>query len=104
MTWDLAQIQRFADGVHGWLTEREGQALYRLARACTGRGAIVEIGSWKGKSTVWLAHGSRAGRSVHIYAVDPHLGLVPEAPENSLLDLQKNLQNGGVADLVTPIV
>ena len=38
--------------VPGWLTDEEGEALYGLARACTGTGVIVEIGSWKGKSTI----------------------------------------------------
>src|SRR5436305_15309889 len=58
--------------VPGWLTDEEGEALYDLARACTGRGMIVEIGSWKGKSTICLGLGSRAGASVPAYAVDPH--------------------------------
>lgn len=38
-------------GVEGWLTEREGRLLFDRASRCTGRGVIVEIGSWKGKST-----------------------------------------------------
>ena len=29
--------------VPGWLTDEEGEALYDLARACTGKGVIVEI-------------------------------------------------------------
>jgi len=33
---------------------------------------IVEIGSWLGKSTVWLARGSLAGAGMKAYAVDPH--------------------------------
>src|SRR5207237_5390709 len=36
--------------VPGWLTDEEGEALYELGKRCTGRGAIVESGSWKGKS------------------------------------------------------
>ena len=31
--------------VPGWLTDEEGEALYELARGCTGKGVIVEIGS-----------------------------------------------------------
>jgi MMP 1-O-methyltransferase len=104
MTPEIEAVRRVTDRVHGWLTLREGEALYRLAKACTGAGAIVEIGSWKGKSTIWLAHGSRAGAGVPIHAVDPHLGLVPEAPENSLVDLRRNLADAGVEDLVVPVV
>jgi predicted O-methyltransferase YrrM len=101
---DLAAAAALTANVHGWLTLREGQALYKLARACTGRGAIVEIGSWKGKSTIWLAKGSQAGSGQPIHAVDPHLGLVAGAPENSFLEFEKNIREAGVADLVKPLV
>src|SRR5947209_732236 len=56
--------------VPGWLTDEEGEALYDLARACTGKGVIVEIGSWKGKSTICLGLGSRAGASLSQPAAD----------------------------------
>lgn len=61
-------------GVDGWLEPVEAQALFDLARRCTGAGVIVEIGSWKGKSTICLAAGARAGNRPKIYAVDPHTG------------------------------
>ncbi len=34
---------------------KEGKLLYKLASE--SKGAIVEIGSWKGYSTIWLADG-----------------------------------------------
>lgn len=43
-----------------------GQALQKLASSLTGEGVIVELGSFKGKSTCYLA--SRTSR--HVYAVD----------------------------------
>ena len=43
----MDEIKNLVDEVHGWLTHSEGQLLFRLAKACTGRGVIVEIGSWK---------------------------------------------------------
>ena len=82
--------------VPGWLTDEEGEALYELARSCTGRGAIVEIGSWKGKSTICLGLGSRAGEGVRIYAIDPHT-------EYRFGDFRANIERAGIADLVTPI-
>ena len=82
--------------VPGWLTDEEGEALYRLARACTGTGVIVEIGSWKGKSTICLGLGSRAGVSVPIYAVDPHA-------DYRFGDFKTNVERAGIADLVRPI-
>jgi predicted O-methyltransferase YrrM len=82
--------------VPGWLTDEEGEALYELARACTGRGVIVEIGSWKGKSTICLGLGSRAGASLPVYAVDPHA-------DYRFGDFKTNVDRAGIADLVRPI-
>ena len=82
--------------VPGWLTDEEGEALYELARACNGRGVIVEIGSWKGKSTICLGLGSRAGASVPVYAVDPHA-------DYRFGDFKTNVERAGITDLVRPI-
>src|SRR5256884_7036404 len=82
--------------VPGWLTDEEGEALYDLARACTGKGVIVEIGSWKGKSTVCLGLGSKEGAPLPIYAVDPHA-------DYRFGDFKTNVERAGIADLVRPI-
>jgi hypothetical protein len=68
------RINSLAWRVDGWLYEDEGRALYRLARNCTGAGLIVEVGSWKGKSTIYLAGGSRDGLGGLVYAIDHHIG------------------------------
>ena len=83
-------------GVPGWLTDEEGEALYELAERCDGRGVIVEIGSWKGKSTICLGLGSRAGNGVRIFAVDPHA-------DYRFGDFKENVERAGIADLVTPV-
>jgi predicted O-methyltransferase YrrM len=82
--------------IPGWLTDEEGEALYELARACRGDGVIVEIGSWKGKSTVCLGLGSQAGKSVPVYAVDPHA-------DYRFGDFKTNVERAGIADLVRPV-
>jgi predicted O-methyltransferase YrrM len=48
-----------------------GEALAELAARVPADQAIVEIGSFKGKSTCYLAAGAKAGRGAHVYAVDP---------------------------------
>ena len=50
---------RRAAVVDGWLSDAQGRALFRAAAGTDGRGAIVEIGSWKGRLTTWLAAGAR---------------------------------------------
>lgn len=56
----LQYIRQMTDSVDGWLGRREGPYLYALAQIGSRLGAVVEIGSWKGKSTIWLAGGVRA--------------------------------------------
>jgi MMP 1-O-methyltransferase len=82
--------------IPGWLTDEEAEALYELARGCRGDGVIVEIGSWKGKSTVCLGLGSLAGASVPIYAIDPHA-------DYRFGDFKTNVERAGIAELVRPI-
>ena len=53
----------------GWLTADEAQGLAALAANTDSSDVIVEIGSYRGRSTIALALGSR-GASV--FAVDPH--------------------------------
>jgi MMP 1-O-methyltransferase len=90
------KVKPLISDIPGWLTDEEGEALFDLARECTGKGAIVEIGSWKGKSTVCLGLGSQAGASVRIYAIDPHA-------DYRFGDFKTNVERAGIAELVTPI-
>ena len=92
----FAPVKELIKDVDGWLTDEEGEALYELAKDATGRGVIVEIGSWKGKSTICLAHGSAAGMAVPVYAVDPHA-------DYRHGDFKENIERAGIADLVTPV-
>jgi predicted O-methyltransferase YrrM len=56
----------------GFLTEREGRFLALVAAAAPARGTILEIGSYKGKSTVGLASIARRYGLGPVVAVDPH--------------------------------
>lgn len=63
---------KLVETFEGWLTQKEMIALYNLAKQ--SEGLIVEIGSWKGKSTSCLALGSLDGNNVLIHAIDPFTG------------------------------
>ncbi len=107
MTDTLAKIRRYLDGnmVRGWLTPREGELLYKLAGQCPADAVIVEIGSWQGRSTVYLSNGSKAGKKAHIFAVDPHTGPEQAAQDIWTYDIfMNNVAGGGAGELVTPIV
>lgn len=82
--------------VEGWCRPAERHLLYDLARGGPGEGAIVEIGSWKGLSTIYLAAGSkRAGRE-RVTAIDLF--------DYSLPEFQSNVIRAGVADWIDPVV
>lgn len=107
MDVQVEEALKIAEGAHGFLTRSEGKLLFNLAKSCTGRGVIVEIGSWKGKSTIWLAKGSQAGPRVKVYAVDPHSDTAVHrlrSEPGTFDEFQSNISRAGVADLVSPVV
>lgn len=93
---NASELRQALADVPGWLGDEEAIALFELARGCTGRGAIVELGSWRGKSTICLALGSKEGSGVPVVAVDRHM-------DKTFVDFQENIRKAGVADLVRPI-
>jgi SAM-dependent methyltransferase len=60
------------DDVEGWLTEAQASRLDAAARRVPAGGRIVEIGSFRGRSTIVLARA--AGETVEVVAIDPHMG------------------------------
>ena len=94
--------------IDGWLFEGEARLLFELARGAKPGGGIVEIGSWKGKSTVCLAKGSEAGPRLKVYAIDPHTGSSEHQAEGGRVwtfdEFKENIRRSGVDDLVVPIL
>lgn len=82
----------FPHDVRGWLTEREGAALARLA---AGR-RVLEIGSYCGRSTVCLARTAAA-----VTAIDPFTGESTPNPGDTFPEFAANLERYGVAGKVT---
>lgn len=63
----------------GFLDEAEGERLHGLAREAASLGPVLEIGSYCGKSSVYLAAGARDGGSV-LVCVDHHRGSEEHQP------------------------
>jgi hypothetical protein len=64
---------RLRSSVRGWLSTRDAQLLYELARSGPRRGSIVEIGSAYGLSAIVLARGLRDGkRDGAVWTMDTH--------------------------------
>ena len=97
--------------IDGWMSGLEGYALMLAAAHGPGTGEIVEIGSWMGKSTCWLAVGSKSAQREKVHAVDPFDGgpLLKHHPVireqgttyHSFVD---NLTSAGLFDYVESIV
>ena len=57
-------------GVEGWLSDREAQFLALLAACPTCDGEILEIGSYRGRSTIALVKGAALAGGATIHTVD----------------------------------
>src|SRR5260370_42637047 len=71
--------QRVRD-VPGFLQEGEARFLGLLAAGAPANGTIVEIGSFKGRSTVMLASLAKHYGLCPVVAIDPHTTTAPTAP------------------------
>lgn len=59
--------------VKGFLADDEGRALYEYAKEVSSKGPCLEVGSYCGKSTVYLGAACKSTNSI-LYAVDHHRG------------------------------
>ncbi len=64
-------LQTCFENTEGMISFEEALLLYKLAKSAMG-GCIVEVGSYRGRSSVFLGLGSIDGAGVPVYAIDPH--------------------------------
>lgn len=62
-----------ANSIKGFLADDEGDALYQFAQSVAGVGPCLEIGSYCGKSTVYIGSACKQTGNV-LFAVDHHRG------------------------------
>jgi predicted O-methyltransferase YrrM len=105
-----AEVMATLEGVEGWLSEDQARRLHERARAVPAGGTIVEIGSYRGRSTIVLA--DAAGDGVRVVAVDPHAGNDrgpqqirgrAEEGEADRRAFEANLERAGVAARVSHV-
>jgi len=101
----LSKIIKLASSIEGWISIQEGYFLYQLASRLPQKAVVVEIGSWKGKSTVWLGSGLKKNQSAELYSVDPHYGNQKNKRQktDSRSEFKKNIVKAGLGKGVRSI-
>ena len=105
--------------VKGFLDEEEGRCLYETALEAGSRGPCLEIGSYCGKSALYLGAACRENATV-LFSVDHHRGSEEQQPGEEYFDpdlfdplsgrvdtlrqFRDTIDRAGLADTVVPIV
>ena len=73
------------DKVKGFLDPTEGEALYTYAKEYTKHGSALEIGSYCGKSAIYLGLAVKENKQ-KLYSVDHHKGSEEQQPGEEFFD------------------
>jgi MMP 1-O-methyltransferase len=85
------------DQIKGFLAADEAQALYEHALQASAAGPVLEIGSYCGKSTIYLGLACRRNGGT-VFALDHHRGSEEHQPGEFFHDPQLYDANAGVMD------
>ena len=77
--------ESLAAAVRGFLDPLEGRRLFELAATASKRGPCLEIGSYCGKSAIYLGCGCRENGGV-LFSVDHHRGSEEQQPGEEYFD------------------
>jgi predicted O-methyltransferase YrrM len=107
------------DKIKGFLDEREAECLYKLSREAGKKGPCLEIGSYCGKSSVYLGTACRENSTV-LFSIDHHSGSEEQQPgqeyfDSDLLDketgkidtlkpFRKTISDFGLENVVIPLI
>jgi predicted O-methyltransferase YrrM len=111
--------QNIIDNVKGFLDQEEGRCLYESALEAARMGPCLEIGSYCGKSAVYLGAACKKSNSI-LFSVDHHRGSEEQQPGEEYFDpdlfdprsgqidtfreFRKTIAAAGIEDTVVPIV
>ena len=109
----------FTSQVKGYLSEEEGKALFNLVLEINSALPVLEIGSFCGKSTIFLGTACKI-RGLTLFTIDHHMGSEEQQPgqlyfDAELFDAKKgridslpvlleNIKNTGLESTVVPMV
>jgi hypothetical protein len=103
-----SNVLKSIENVDGWLTPHEALMLFESAKISNSKGEIVEIGSWKGRSTIALSLGIKSrGILNSVNAIDPHQGIINGKDTFDKPTFKKfvsNIKSAEVDKFVKPII
>ena len=115
----IAGLPDNINDIKGFLADDEAAALYKYAGEASAIGPVLEIGSYCGKSTIYLGLACRSNKRT-VYALDHHrgseehqLGEFFHDPElfdqnaglmDTFREFRKNIRAAKLDDVVVPIV
>jgi predicted O-methyltransferase YrrM len=107
------------ENIKGFLDEEEGRRLYDVAFEASKWGPCLEIGSYCGKSAVYIGTACRENDGI-LFSIDHHRGSEEQQPGEAYFDpelieprnlcidtfreFSKTLETAGLAETVVPIV
>jgi MMP 1-O-methyltransferase len=106
---NYSEVNEIGKNIQGWLSRAESRYLYDAASRLKNKGVVVEIGSFKGKSTAYIGNGAKKSGIKKFYCVDPHIGderlrVTRFGNYNSFEEFTENCRISKVDDIVIPIV
>ena len=77
--------QTLIDRIKGFMDPEEGRALFEIALEASRRGPVLEIGSYCGKSAVYLGSACRENGAA-LFSIDHHRGSEEQQPGEAYFD------------------
>jgi predicted O-methyltransferase YrrM len=110
---------KLIDEVKGFLDESEGRYLFEIAEEASKNGPCLEIGSYCGKSSIYLGTACKNNNGI-LFSIDHHRGSEEQQPGeeyfdpelfdskhgylNTFEEFRRTLSRAGLEDTVVPIV
>jgi predicted O-methyltransferase YrrM len=111
--------EKLVNGVKGFLDAQEGRGLYKIALEASRIGPCLEIGSYCGKSTIYLGTACRENNGI-LFSIDHHRGSEEQQPGeeyfdtdlfdhelgrvDTLKEFRKTIEKASLDDTVVPMV
>jgi len=109
----------FLRDIKGFLDEEEGNRLYEIALEASRLGPCLEIGSYCGKSSIYLGTACKENNSI-LFSIDHHRGSEEQQPGEEYFDpdlfdakighvdtfkaFRRTIEKAGLEETVVPIV